>query len=111
MPAEAAATVGADEGATEHASTPTLPDLPSRVAVRSALDGAIASMRACAADDSRTAFVTITFAGSGRATTAITDAPYAGSAAGSCMARAARGITIAPFSRATFTVHAPFAMH
>jgi hypothetical protein len=89
----------------------TVPMGPPRAEVARALESIRGAMRACAGNDERTALVTITFASSGRVTTAVTEAPYAGTPAGSCMARAARAASVSPFTRATFAVRAPFAMH
>lgn len=54
--------------------------------------------------------VTVTFASSGRATIAIVAAPFAGTPAGSCVARAARAAELPPFAQPTFRVVYPFAL-
>jgi hypothetical protein len=91
-------------------SEPAMPEMPRRETVAHALGSLQSAMRACAGDDARTAYLTINFASSGRVTTAVTEAPYAGTPAGSCMARAARAATVPAFTRPSFSVRAPFAM-
>jgi hypothetical protein len=54
--------------------------------------------------------VTVTFASSGRVTTANVAPPFAGTPTGSCIARAVRSATVPPFSRPTFQVNYPFAL-
>jgi hypothetical protein len=80
-----------------------------REQVEQALHSIRPAVRACVEHgDTRTAVITITFASSGRVTTANTEAPFAGSPAGSCMARAARQARVPAFERATLRVRAPF---
>jgi hypothetical protein len=54
--------------------------------------------------------VTFTFASSGRVTIALVGAPFAGTPAGSCIARAARGAHVEPFAQSSFRVVYPFTM-
>ena len=54
--------------------------------------------------------VTVIFASSGRATIATVGAPFAGTATGSCIARAAREAEVDPFAQSTYRVVYPFAL-
>lgn len=58
-------------------------------------------------DDARSTMpVSVTFAPSGRVTTATVDGgPFVGTSVGGCIARALRGATVAPFDGAPVTVH------
>lgn len=58
-----------------------------------------------------TATVAVTFASSGRVTTANVGPPFAGTPAGACIARAVRSASVPAFSRPTFTVNYPFVIH
>jgi hypothetical protein len=55
--------------------------------------------------------VAITFSGSGHVTAAHVSGTFAGSAVGSCIARAVRRASVPPFSRSSFTVNYPFSVH
>jgi hypothetical protein len=86
-----------------------LPAQPSRGDVSSAMAAVNPAVRACAGGQSGTAAIRIVFAGSGRVTTAtVTSPPFAGTPAGSCMARAVKGARVPPFSNPTLTVTFPF---
>jgi len=70
----------------------------------------VAGRRAAACttpDDARSTMpVSVTFAPSGRVTTATVDGgPFAGTAVGGCIARALRGASVAPFEGSPVTVH------
>lgn len=85
-------------------------DTPSRNDVLAAMNGVRSSVTACAASlGSHGSFqMTVTFASSGRVTTANAGAPLAATPAGSCAARAVRAAQVPPFSRPTFQVVFPF---
>lgn len=68
------------------------------------------AVRACANGQTGLANVQIIFASSGRVTTANVAPPFAGTPAGSCIARAVRAATVPAFTRATFQVNYPFAL-
>jgi hypothetical protein len=89
----------------------SVPELPARADVARALSSITAAVRDCAPGEPTAAVLTITFNGTGHVNTATVDTPYAGTPAGSCMARAARAASIPPFARATFRVRAPFNLH
>ena len=72
--------------------------------------GVTGAVNGCAQGQTGTAMVAITFASSGRVTTAQVQAPFAGTPAGSCIAREGRAATVPPFSRPTFTVNYPFVL-
>ncbi len=86
-----------------------LPSQPARGDVSSAMGAVTPAVRACAGGQTGTAAIRIVFAGSGRVTTAtVTSPPFAGTPAGSCMARAVRGARVPPFSNSNLTVTFPF---
>ena len=88
-----------------------LPAQPSRGDVSSAMGAVTPAVRACGGGQTGTASIRIVFAGSGRVTTAsVTSPPFAGTPAGSCMARAVRGARVPPFSNPSLTVTFPFAV-
>jgi hypothetical protein len=72
--------------------------------------GVAPGIRACALGQTGVATITVTFASSGRVTTANVGPPFAGTPLGSCMARVVRGATVPPFSRPTFQVNYPFSL-
>ncbi|MBL8679242.1 MAG: hypothetical protein JNK05_08760, partial [Myxococcales bacterium] len=86
------------------------PETPARSDVGSAMRGVQPAVRACASGQPGPAMITVVFASSGRVTTATVAAPFAGTPAGSCMARAVRAATVPPFTRPTFQVQYPFAL-
>ncbi|MEP7119530.1 MAG: hypothetical protein ABJE95_01420 [Byssovorax sp.] len=80
----------------------------SRPAVAVAISVAGRRAASCTADDDArsTMPVSVTFAPSGRVTTATVDGgPFVGTAVGGCIARALRGATVARFDGAPVTVH------
>jgi predicted Zn finger-like uncharacterized protein len=87
-----------------------VPEAPQRSDVGSAMRGVQPAVRACASGQPGPAMITVVFASSGRVTTATVAAPFAGTPAGSCMARAVRAASVPPFSRPTFQVQYPFAL-
>jgi predicted Zn finger-like uncharacterized protein len=92
------------------ANTGAGPEAPSRNDVMTAMRGVQPAVRACAEGQTGLATVTITFASTGRVTTANVAPPFAGTPAGSCIARAVRAATVPPFTRPTFQVNYPFAL-
>lgn len=104
-------------GATAPATTtpaapePSLRRAPTRDEVRSAMAALAPAITACAAGEHGLASTAITFDGAtGRARSALVNGDFAGTAAGSCMARALRGASLEPFAQETFTVQFPFAL-
>lgn len=65
-------------------------------------------MHNCANGRGGNANVTLTFASTGRVTTANISAPFAGTPEGSCMALAMRTLRVPPFSQPTFQITVPF---
>lgn len=102
------------EGPTSRPAAPSaaasndLPETPSRSDVLAAMRAVTSAVTACGNGQTGTANVTIIFASSGRVTTANVAPPFAGTPAGSCIARAVRSATVPPFSRPTFQVNYPF---
>ncbi|MBL8679244.1 MAG: hypothetical protein JNK05_08770 [Myxococcales bacterium] len=87
-----------------------LPATPQRADVSTAMRSVQSAVRACSAGQTGTAMISITFASSGRVTTAVVDPPFSGTPMGSCMARAVRAATVPAFSQPTFRVQYPFAL-
>lgn len=93
------------------ASRVALPETPSRDAVRAAMTALEPAIRACAAGTHGRALVSVVVGGeNGRGRSATVGGDFSGTEAGSCIARAARGVELAPFSRTTFTIAYPFAL-
>lgn len=82
----------------------------NRDAARSALAGAAGAASGCAKPGGPTGRgrVTVTFAPSGRATTASVGAPFAGTAVGSCAAGAFKSASVPPFDGGAVTVSKSF---
>ena len=85
-----------------------LPEVPDRATIQAVLQGVEASVLACGGGAHGTADVDIVIAGSGRVTTATVNGPFAGTEAGSCIARAVRGARFPPFAQTRFAVTYPF---
>jgi hypothetical protein len=81
-----------------------LPATPPRGEVQSALQSASSEVSRCANGRSGNAAVDVTFASSGRVTTALVSPPFSGTPEGSCMARALRTMRVPAFSQASFHV-------
>jgi predicted Zn finger-like uncharacterized protein len=101
-------TEGPRGAAAAPAPAANLPEAPGRNDVLTAMRAVAGAVNECGAGQSGTATVAVTFASSGRVTTANVAPPYAGTPAGSCIARAVRGATVPAFSRPTFQVNYPF---
>jgi predicted Zn finger-like uncharacterized protein len=87
-----------------------LPAQPSRGDIASGMNSVAGAVRACGGGVSGTATIRVTISGSsGRVTNAsVAGPPFAGTPAGSCMARAARGASFPRFSNPSLTVNYPF---
>ncbi len=85
-----------------------LAETPARGDIIAAMGRVRSAVSACATGQHGTVQVAVTFASSGRVTTANVGPPLAATPAGSCVARAVRSATVAPFSRPTFLVNYPF---
>ena len=96
-----------------HAQAPQggedLPSAPSRAEVLEAMQSVAVVVRACGSG-AEPATVDVTFASSGRVTTATVRAPYAGTPTGSCIARAVRAARLGPFAQPSFHVAYPFTL-
>jgi predicted Zn finger-like uncharacterized protein len=101
---------GNSASSTASSAPSNAPETPGRNDVLSAMRGVQGAVRACASGQPGPATVSITFASSGRVTTANVAPPFAGTPAGSCIARAVRSATVPAFSRPTFNVNYPFAL-
>ncbi len=84
-----------------------------RSAANAALSAAASSAAACKepGSASQPASVHVTFAPSGRVTTATVDGIYAGTSVGGCIARAFRSAQVSPFSGGPVTAHKTFDVH
>jgi hypothetical protein len=100
--------------AEEKAVAPGASDLPAfdRAGASTALGGAAGSVSSCKQPDgpSGTGRVTVTFAPSGRVTSAIVTGDLAGTAIGGCVARIFRQAKVAPFSGEPVTVAKSFSI-
>ncbi len=88
--------------------TGPLPTTPDRATIQTILEGRADAVRACAAGAHGLADVDVVIAASGRVTTATVNGTFAGTAVGSCIARAVRGATFPPFSQPRFQVTYPY---
>ncbi len=87
-----------------------LPETPTRENVQSALDALRKPVLECAGGQRGVAEVDLTVASTGAVTHAIVAGDFAGTAAGSCIARVVRGARFAPFSKPRFRVIYPFSL-
>jgi len=92
------------------APTGTLPETPTRENVQSALDEKRSEVLVCANGQRGVAEVDLTVASSGAVTHAVVAGDFAGSPAGSCIARVVRTARFAPFSKPRFRVIYPFSL-
>ena len=105
---DSAAPVAETSAAASVAVDPNLPELPTRDAVKDSLESVRAQLASCAGTAHGTTFANVTIAGSGRATYSTIEGAFAGTAQGSCMARALRSATFPQFSAPSFKVRYPF---
>lgn len=82
-----------------------LPVSPSRNDVQTALRTVTDAVHRCANGRTGSASVDVTFAGSGRVTTAMVAPPFSGTPEGSCIARAVRTVQLPAFSQPFFHVN------
>lgn len=104
-PREQEGSRGSEPEVDDASTNPTAPF--DRARARAALDAAAGAAAGCAHDDggTRRVPVAVTFAPSGRVTTAlVTGGRFAGTSTGSCVARAFRGVQTAPFAGSFVTV-------
>jgi hypothetical protein len=83
---------------------------PTRPEVQQALLAMRPQLEACAAGRHGMVEARVGIAGTGHVTHALIQGAFAGTAEGSCMARALRAATVPPFSVAIFQVQYPFAL-
>jgi hypothetical protein len=89
------------------AAAPTEAVQPSRDQVRDTMLALHASLSACAGDKHGTTFANVTVQGSGRVSYSLIDGAFAGTEAGSCMARTLRAATFPSFAGPPFKVRYP----
>lgn len=85
-----------------------LPNSPARSDVIAAMRGVGPAVRSCGTGQGGTVMATVVFNSQGTVNTANVAPPAAGTAVGSCIARAVRGARLPPFARPTFSVTFPF---
>jgi hypothetical protein len=89
--------------------------VPSRDQISMAMHSIRGAVLVCGmglpADSERTALVTLVFAPSGHVARSTVGAPYAGTAVGACIARAAQRATVPAFSESQFQLTYPLAVH
>jgi hypothetical protein len=108
----------AEPAAPEPAAAPTepaeptgpLPETPTRENVQSALDAKRSEVLVCANGQRGVAEVDLTVQSTGAVTHAVVAGDFAGSPAGSCIARVVRTARFAPFSKPRFRVIYPFSL-
>lgn len=104
--ASQAAEPAAEAGEATEASAASLPERPTRDDVDAAVDGVMPALRACG-EGLDLITLELHFVSSGRATTATADARHLTPEQRSCVARAARGARVPPFSAAHLSVRYP----
>ena len=85
-----------------------LPSAPDRSTIQAVLAARADAVSACANGAHGLADVDIVISGSGRITTATVNGSFAGTAIGSCIARAVRAATFPPFAQPRFQVTYPY---
>jgi hypothetical protein len=104
-----AGVLGAPGPAPTQTSRPSLPETPPRDDVVRALRSVAGRVSACGGGARGVATTTLTLDGAtGRVTAARVTGPFAGTAVGSCVARAVRGARFPRFRRASFAVTFPY---
>mgnify|MGYP001105474352 CR=1 FL=1 len=91
-------------------SVASLPQVPDRESVKWALKQVYPQIRECAAGKRGVAEVTLTVKNTGRVMHAVVGGDFAGTAEGSCIARAVRKTRLPPFLRPRFTLVYPFSL-
>jgi hypothetical protein len=84
-----------------------LTDQPSREQVRDTMLALHTKMAACAAGKHGTTFANVTVQGDGRVSYSLIEGAFAGTEAGSCMARTLRSATFPHFAGPPFKVRYP----
>lgn len=90
------------------ASSADLPAKPSREQVTAALNAVLPELQRCVGDRHDTADVTLTVRPGGFVSYAVVAGPYAGSAEGSCIARAVKAAKFPAFSDPSLRITYPF---
>jgi hypothetical protein len=88
-----------------------LPAAPSADDVRASLSRLEPEVAACSTGPTGWAVVDVTFAPSGRVTTASVRLPFAGTPVGSCVARVVHSARVRPFARSTLQVAYTYRVH
>lgn len=90
-------------------ATPTgLPPLPSREQIQTGIEGMRAALLGCAGNAHGTSTARLTILGTGRVASATIEGAFAGTAQGSCMARALRTASFPRFASDNLQVTYPF---
>ena len=92
----------------EAPAAPALPAQPSREDVSAALNAVVPALQKCVGDRHDTADVTLTVRPAGFVSYAVVSGPYAGSAEGSCIARAVKAAKFPAFSDSSVRINYPF---
>jgi hypothetical protein len=85
-----------------------LPEQPTRSDVQKGLEGVRSMLASCAGGQHGTSYANVTIEGSGRVSYSTIEGAFAGTPAGSCMARALRTSDFPKFSGAALKVRYPF---
>jgi hypothetical protein len=109
--APVAVVADADEEETEVAAAPaksTLPEQPTRESVQKGIESVRSQLAACAGGTHGMMYANVAIAGSGRVSYTTVEGAFAGTPAGSCMARTLRSATFPQFTASSFKVRYPF---
>jgi hypothetical protein len=87
-----------------------LPETPSREDIAAAFEKLRPDIAACTGDAHGRAVANVTIAGSGRVTYVAVEGAFAGTPAGSCIARTVRTAKFPPFSSVNMKVSYPMAL-
>jgi hypothetical protein len=86
----------------------TLPEQPTRESVQKGIESVRSQLAACAGATHGTMYANVAIAGSGRVSYTTVEGAFAGTPAGSCMARTLRSATFPQFGASSFKVRYPF---
>jgi hypothetical protein len=98
----------ADEPVAQPAPAANLPEQLTRSEVQKGLEDVRSVLASCAAGEHGTTYANVTISGAGRVSYSTIEGAFAGSPAGSCMARALRTSDFPKFSGAPLKVRYPF---
>ena len=102
------AAANAEPGSAPQPPVEALPEQPSRDDVQQRLLGMRDKLASCAGDQHGTSYANVTINGNGRVSHSTIEGAFAGTPAGSCMARTLRSASFPRFTGPQFTVRYPY---